>query len=214
MIARLRGEWEADYARWQLCDLSARRYVYLWADGVYLQARMEPQAECMLVLIGATPEGKKELVGFQVGMRRRRSDNGPGNTTAAINDAAAARIRRVSTDETDKLCFPWRDIVFSGTGSRAATRRAGGCSLARSLSSAWFQPNDAGTVTPAQLRARDKALRGGRRASSDPGFRRSWRLRDPSRRAAGAVDDPAGPSTDDQGQARRPSEACSRAESA
>jgi transposase-like protein len=39
--------------------------VYLWADGVYLQARMEPQAECMLVLIGATPEGKKELVGFQ-----------------------------------------------------------------------------------------------------------------------------------------------------
>ena len=69
VIARLRGEWEADYARWQRRDLSARRYVYVWADGVYLQARMEPQAECMLVLIGATPEGKKELVGFQVGMR-------------------------------------------------------------------------------------------------------------------------------------------------
>ena len=69
VVARLRGEWEADYARWQRRDLSARRYVYLWADGVYLQARMEPQAECMLVLIGATPEGKKELVGFQVGVR-------------------------------------------------------------------------------------------------------------------------------------------------
>jgi putative transposase len=69
VVARLRGEWEADHARWQRRDLSARRYVYLWADGVYLQARMEPQAECMLVLIGATPEGKKELVGFQVGMR-------------------------------------------------------------------------------------------------------------------------------------------------
>ena len=69
VIARLRGEWEADHARWQRRDLSARRYVYLWADGVYLQARMEPQAECMLVLIGATPEGKKELVGFQVGLR-------------------------------------------------------------------------------------------------------------------------------------------------
>src|SRR5918998_6465020 len=49
--------------------VSARRYVYLWADGVYLQARMEPQAECMLVLIGATPEGKKELLGFRVGLR-------------------------------------------------------------------------------------------------------------------------------------------------
>src|SRR5215213_3328611 len=68
-VARLRGEWEADYARWQRRDLSTRRYVYLWADGVYLQARMEPQAECMLVLIGATPEGKKELVGFRVGVR-------------------------------------------------------------------------------------------------------------------------------------------------
>jgi putative transposase len=68
-IARLRDTWQADYARWQRRDLAARHYVYLWADGIYLQARMEPQAECMLVLIGATPEGKKELVGFQAGMR-------------------------------------------------------------------------------------------------------------------------------------------------
>jgi putative transposase len=68
-IARLRDDWEADHARWRRRDLSARRYVYVWADGVYLQARMEPQAECMLVLIGATPEGKKELLGFQVGVR-------------------------------------------------------------------------------------------------------------------------------------------------
>src|SRR5215210_2012720 len=68
-IARLRGEWEADHAHWQRRDLSARRYVYVWADGVYLQARMEPQAECMLVPIGATPEGKKELLGFEVGVR-------------------------------------------------------------------------------------------------------------------------------------------------
>src|SRR3954447_330727 len=76
VIARLRGAWEADYMRWQRRDLSARRYVYIWADGVYLQARMEPQAECMLVLIGATPEGKKELIGFQVGMRERRRVGG------------------------------------------------------------------------------------------------------------------------------------------
>jgi len=69
VVARLRGEWEADYTRWQRRDLSARRYVYVWADGIYLQARMEPQAECMLVLIGATPEGRKELLGFQVGVR-------------------------------------------------------------------------------------------------------------------------------------------------
>ena len=69
VIARLKESWADDYARWQRRDLSARRYVYVWADGVYLQARMEPIAECMLVMIGATPEGKKELLGFQVGVR-------------------------------------------------------------------------------------------------------------------------------------------------
>jgi len=69
VISRLTGEWQHEYDRWQRRDLSARRYVYIWADGVYLQARMEPQAECMLVILGATPEGKKEIVGFQVGIR-------------------------------------------------------------------------------------------------------------------------------------------------
>src|SRR4249920_1926729 len=69
VITRLTAEWQAEYDAWQKRDLSARRYVYVWADGVYLQARMEESAECMLVLIGATPEGKKELVGFQTGVR-------------------------------------------------------------------------------------------------------------------------------------------------
>ncbi|GLS29192.1 IS256 family transposase [Mesorhizobium albiziae] len=69
VITRLTAEWTTEYERWQKRDLSARHYVYVWADGVYLQARMEDHAECMLVLIGATPEGKKELVGFQTGIR-------------------------------------------------------------------------------------------------------------------------------------------------
>jgi len=69
VIGRLKAGWQGEYERWQGRDLSARRYVYVWADGVYLQARMEPQAECMLVLLGATPEGRKELLGFQVGTR-------------------------------------------------------------------------------------------------------------------------------------------------
>ena len=69
VVTRLTATWADEYVRWLGRDLSARRYVYVWADGVYLQARMEDQAECMLVLIGATPEGRKELVGFQVGVR-------------------------------------------------------------------------------------------------------------------------------------------------
>ena len=69
VIARLTAGWQEEYDRWQHRDLSSRRYVYIWADGVYLQARMEPEAECILVIIGATPEGRKELLGFHVGVR-------------------------------------------------------------------------------------------------------------------------------------------------
>jgi putative transposase len=69
VVARLTAGWQAEYDAWQKRDLSARHYLYVWADGVYLQARMEVSAECMLVLIGATPEGKKELIGFQTGVR-------------------------------------------------------------------------------------------------------------------------------------------------
>ena len=69
VIARLKVDWKADLARWQGRDLSARRYVYIWADGIHIQARMEENAQCILVIIGATPEGKKELIGFQIGYR-------------------------------------------------------------------------------------------------------------------------------------------------
>ena len=68
-IARLKEIWAEEHARWQQRDLSAKRYVYLWADGVYFQARLEDDAQCILVIIGATPEGKKELVGLADGVR-------------------------------------------------------------------------------------------------------------------------------------------------
>ena len=69
VLARLKADWQADHDRWRRRDLSARRYVYLWADGVYLQGRMEDEKQCILVLIGATPEGRKDLIGFQAGFR-------------------------------------------------------------------------------------------------------------------------------------------------
>ncbi len=68
-LARLKADWRAEHERWQQRDLSARHYIYVWADGVYLQGRMEDEKQCMLVLIGATPEGRKELLGFQAGFR-------------------------------------------------------------------------------------------------------------------------------------------------
>ena len=69
VIGRLKAEWEAEHERWRRRDLSARRYVYMWADDIYLQGRLEDEKQCILVLIGATPKGRKELVGFQAGVR-------------------------------------------------------------------------------------------------------------------------------------------------
>ena len=69
VLGRLKAAWKEEFEHWQQRDLSARRYVYIWADGVYLQARMEVEKQCILVLIGATPEGRKELIGFQSGFR-------------------------------------------------------------------------------------------------------------------------------------------------
>jgi Transposase, Mutator family len=66
-IARLKEVWIDEHKRWSERDLSAKSYVYLWADSVYLQARI-------LVIIGATPEGKKELLGFVDGARESAHD--------------------------------------------------------------------------------------------------------------------------------------------
>jgi putative transposase len=73
-VGRLKDGWLDEYVAWQKRDLSARRYVYIWADGIHLEARLEDEKQCILVLIGATPEGRKELVGFTDGARESAHD--------------------------------------------------------------------------------------------------------------------------------------------
>jgi putative transposase len=73
-IGRLKDVWQDEHAQWQERDLSTKRYVYVWADGIYLEARLADEKQCILVLIGATPEGKKELVGFTDGARESAHD--------------------------------------------------------------------------------------------------------------------------------------------
>ena len=73
-IGRLKDGWLDDHAAWAKRDLSAKRYIYVWADGIHLQARLEDEKQCILVIIGATPEGKKELVGFTDGARESAHD--------------------------------------------------------------------------------------------------------------------------------------------
>jgi transposase-like protein len=67
-VSRLKAIWEDEYKKWQKRDLANKRYVYIWADGIYCNVRMEDR-QCLLVIIGATEEGKKELIGLESGMR-------------------------------------------------------------------------------------------------------------------------------------------------
>ena len=68
-IARLKQVWSDEHLRWEKRDLSAKSYVYMWVDGIHVQARLEEDPQCLLVIVGATPEGKKELVGLTDGVR-------------------------------------------------------------------------------------------------------------------------------------------------
>ncbi len=71
-IVRLKQGWEQEYEKWSKRDLSGKRYIYLWADGIYFNVRLTKDRPCMLVLIGTTPEGKKELVGLLDGERESK----------------------------------------------------------------------------------------------------------------------------------------------
>jgi transposase-like protein len=70
-ISRLKIIWQEDLEQWQKRDLSNKRFVYIWADGIYCNVRME-EKQCLLVIIGATKDGKKELIhdGNDVGFIR------------------------------------------------------------------------------------------------------------------------------------------------
>jgi putative transposase len=68
-VRRLTEAWQEEHAHWQERDLSARRYVYLWADGVYFTPRLEHERQCLLVLIGADASGRKELLAVEDGFR-------------------------------------------------------------------------------------------------------------------------------------------------
>jgi transposase-like protein len=67
-ISRLKNDWIDEHERWQRQDLSLRKYVYFWADGIYSHVRMDDRL-CLLVIIGVTVHGTKELVAVESGYR-------------------------------------------------------------------------------------------------------------------------------------------------
>ena len=68
-VTRLKSVWEAEYEVWNKRDLGGKQYVYVWADGVHFNVRLEDDRTCILVLMGATAEGSKELIAVVDGYR-------------------------------------------------------------------------------------------------------------------------------------------------
>jgi putative transposase len=68
-VTRLKQEWEREQEAWTKRSLTSKEYVYIYVDGVHFNIRLEEDRQCILVLLGATQEGKKELVAIQDGFR-------------------------------------------------------------------------------------------------------------------------------------------------
>lgn len=68
-ISRLKEGWKDEYERWSKRDLTGKNFVYIWVDGVHFGVRLEDASQCILVVIGATADGKKELLAMLDGYR-------------------------------------------------------------------------------------------------------------------------------------------------
>jgi len=68
-VVRMLGAWQGEYCDWSKRDLTGKRYVYVWADGIYFGCRLTDDRPCVLVLMGATEDGKKELIAMIDGQR-------------------------------------------------------------------------------------------------------------------------------------------------
>lgn len=71
-ITRLKEVWEKEYQAWQTRRFDNVRYVYIWVDGIYFNIRLNEDRPCMLVIIGATEDGRKEFIGLHDGVRESK----------------------------------------------------------------------------------------------------------------------------------------------
>lgn len=116
-VSRLKKCWEADHEAWRRRDLSGKEYVYIWADGVYCKARLEAK-QCLLVVMGSTKEGEKELIAVQDGYRESEESwrelledlkqRGMAEPKLAIGDGAMgfwAAFRKVYSETKHQRCW-------------------------------------------------------------------------------------------------------------
>ena len=122
VVVRLKEQWTSEFEDWSRRDLSIEQYVYVWADGIHVNVRLEDDAnkkQCILVLMGATADGRKELIALQDGYRESEQCwkevlldvQKRGMTLApklAVGDGALgfwAALRKVFPETAEQRCW-------------------------------------------------------------------------------------------------------------
>ncbi len=145
-VVRLKDVWQGEYEAWSKRSLVGERYVYFWADGVYFNVRLGGDGEgqnrqCILVVVGATPEGRKELVAIQDGYRESEQSwrelmldlKARGLTEApklAVGDGALgfwAALRKVFGETREQRCWVHKManvLNYLPTGKQAKAKQS------------------------------------------------------------------------------------------
>jgi len=180
-VRRLVAAWQEELERWQRRDLAGRRFVYLWADGVYFTPRLDHDRQCLLVVIGADADGHKELLAIEDGFResarrpRRSADlRGFANRIKGLLAFAGSTCAsRIPSRAPSPRCGygPTRPKVASHARRRSP--------LQGLLAFAGFQARQIGRAPLAQARRRQapRAAHRGRRVSQWRARSRCQRLR-------------------------------------
>src|SRR4051794_30411349 len=117
-ITRLAAQWTDDYHAWRRRDLSSVDYVYVWADGIHVNVRLDEDKLCLLVVVGVRVDGSKELVALADGYResagswadllRDCARRGMRAPVLAVGDGALgfwAALREVFPDTGEQRCW-------------------------------------------------------------------------------------------------------------
>lgn len=137
-ISRLKECWLDEHKAWQRRDLNGKRYVYLWADGVYSNVRQDDRL-CLLVIVGVTEHGRKELVAIEDGYRE--SEASWLDVLRGLQQRGLATVPKLATGD-GALGF-WKALhkVFPQTRQRRCTRygrQRHGSKPTRHLIPPWF----------------------------------------------------------------------------
>lgn len=118
-VVRLKEVWRRDYEAWSKRSLAAKQYVYFWVDGIHFNVRLDEGRQCILVVMGATADGKKELVAIQDGLRESeqswrelllalKARGLQGGPRVAVGDGALgfwAALRKVFGHTREQRCW-------------------------------------------------------------------------------------------------------------